>query len=173
MNEIRDIHEPFAAWLNKRGIPYHRNRPDKKTTATVGDPDFLITWNGRCLYIECKVPGKTLSPAQGKRVAYLRAAGNAVQVAYSLMMCISAVELWQQERLPEALRGMISVSSIEGGEQAEEVAVRVPSHSSQNLFIGKVGTVDWVLSGSGVPGTGSQMIRRATPADLINIQKYS
>lgn len=168
MREIQDIHEPFIAWLNNAGIPFHRNRSDKKTTATTGDPDFLITWNGRCLYIECKVPGKTLSPAQEKRVKYLREAGNKVVIAYSLEMCILACHKYFEFT---DLRGMSSASSTEGGEQAEEVAQRVPSHSSQNLFIGKVGAVDWVLSGDGTPGSIAERVRIATPADVINIRK--
>lgn len=56
MNEICDIHNPFIVWLNERGIPFHRNRPDKPTTAIKGDPDFLLTWCSYCVYIECKVP---------------------------------------------------------------------------------------------------------------------
>lgn len=92
MNEIRDIHQPFCRWLTERGIPFHRNRPDKKTTAIKGDPDFLLTWCSYCVYIECKVPGGKLSKDQEKRIAYLRKAGNPVKIAYSLQDCIEAAQ---------------------------------------------------------------------------------
>lgn len=92
MNEILDIHNPFIVWLNERGIPFHRNRPDKRTTAIKGDPDFLLTWCSYCVYIECKVPGRKLSKDQEKRIAYLRKAGNRVVIAYSLQECVEAAQ---------------------------------------------------------------------------------
>lgn len=90
--EIADIHIPFARWCDERGIPYHRNRPDKRTTAIKGDPDFLLTWCSYCVYIECKVPGRKLSKDQEKRIAYLRKAGNKVAICYSVQDCIEAAQ---------------------------------------------------------------------------------
>lgn len=89
---MTDIQIPFARWCDVRGIPFHRNRPDKRTTAIKGDPDFLLTWCSYCVYIECKVPGRKLSKDQEKRIAYLRKAGNKVAICYSLQECVEAAK---------------------------------------------------------------------------------
>lgn len=252
MNEIRDIHEPFIAWLRKLEIPYHRNRPDKRTTAVEGDPDFLVSWMQHCLYIECKVPGKKLSPKQEERIAYVRRAGNKVVIAYSLEECIEAtknvlcvgktdlsggVEPKQGEqfrnppeavrkenrpsssaaplsqnnlasslsemqkadrlrrktrmtlRLPEPSREQKNLSGgvesrhaaggkIEPSHVSQDVAGESPARMdsgscappAQNLFIANIAGVDWVCKGSGQPGSEAERIRRATPADIINIR---
>lgn len=164
MREIRDIHEPFATWLNWKGIPFHRNRPDKKTTAIVGDPDFLITLKNRCLYIECKIPGEHLSEEQEKRILYLREAGNTVLICYSLEMCIEAVQTHLR---------MESPSSSDAEKQGEEIGknqvASIASHP-QNLFIGRIGMIDYVMQGDGVPGSTAKRIRVASAADIINIR---
>jgi hypothetical protein len=165
MREIADIHLPFIAWLDKLGIPYHRNRPDKRTTATAGDPDFLVTWMSHCVYIECKVPGNHASVAQQARVVYLRKAGNKVVIAYSLEMCIEACKdiLCVGNTLPAE-----SASSSGGEKQAEVDCVITPTPPA-SLWIGKLGGVDYVFSGDSTPGGICEKVRRATPADIINI----
>jgi hypothetical protein len=86
-----EIHNQFAAWLDKYGYGYLHARTDKRTTSKKGDPDFLVARDGRCIFIEVKVPGGKRSPAQLKRAKELEAAGNVVDVAYSLHECIFAV----------------------------------------------------------------------------------
>lgn len=161
MREISDIHEPFVAWLDRMRIPFHRNRPDKKTTAIVGDPDFLITLKDRCLYIECKVPGEHPSENQWERILYLRAAGNTVLIRYSLETCIEAVQ--------RHLR-MESASSSGAEKQAETVGTHKHVAPHPHLFIGRIGMIDYVLQGNGIPGSTAKRIRVASAADIINIR---
>lgn len=85
--EVETIHNPFKAWLNARWIPFRYDRPDKKTRTTKGEPDFLITWMGRSLHIECKIPGGKLSPDQEARIAFIRRSGNPVEVCHSVEEC--------------------------------------------------------------------------------------
>lgn len=191
MNEIRDIHEPFVAWLRKLGIPYHRNRPDKRTTAIEGDPDFLVTWMQHCLYIECKVPGKKLSKKQEERIAYIRRAGNKVVIAYSLEECIDACKnilcVGKEIANTESLRSDTARSEVEGvaapkglGRAANEPLMQMPSDQGRStpightdratLFIANVAGTDCVCRGSGQPGSEFEIVRRASPADLINLR---
>jgi hypothetical protein len=86
-----EIHQAFAAWLGRHGYGYLHARTDKRTTSKKGDPDFLVARDGRCIFIEIKVPGGKRSPAQLKRAKELEEAGNVVEVAYSLQECIFAV----------------------------------------------------------------------------------
>lgn len=90
--EVELIHNPFKAWLNARWIPFRYDRPDKKTRTTRGEPDFLITWMGRCLHIEAKIPPNKLSPAQEARIAFIRKSGNRVEVCHSVEECIEATK---------------------------------------------------------------------------------
>lgn len=178
MLEIRDIHEPFIAWLNKAGIPFHRNRPDKKTTATQGDPDFLVTWMSHCVYIECKVPGrKGLSKAQEKRIAYIRAAGNKVVIAYSLEMCIEACkDILCVKDLSGGVEGhaarSVAMPGAVGGENPGRLGVGTenspPSEnqaSPAQTFIVEITGVNWVCSGDRTSGGEIKRLRRATIAD--------
>jgi len=87
-----EIHSAFAHWLDAQKIPYRHDRTDKKTRTIPGEPDFLVTREGRCLYIEVKVIGAKLSPDQVARRKYLMDAGNIVEVAYNVEECIFAVE---------------------------------------------------------------------------------
>lgn len=166
MNEIKDIHQPFVAWLDKNAIPFHRNRPDKKTTAIKGDPDFLCTLANRCLYIECKVPGGKLSKDQEKRITYLRRAGNTVKIAHSVEECIQAVRTW------------LGVKNAAGGQPERKAVPSDPERpksdqavraSSKNLFVGRFGASDYVFQGDSRPGGSATIIRMATAADLINL----
>jgi hypothetical protein len=213
MREIQDIHEPFAAWLKKAFIPFHRNRTDKKTTATLGDPDFLLTYMNRCLYIECKVPGNVLSDEQASRIMYLRAAGNNVVIAHSLDECIDACKKYLFDDITN-LR-MASASTLGAGKQVETVGTMEKhvtphpqnslsvlvqptldasqaresttkrptptgvaerpandghSRGGQKLFIGRIGMIDWVMKGDGLPGSTAQRVRVASAADIINIR---
>ena len=95
VQEIRDIHNPFLNWLRERGIPYVHTNPTVRSTIAKGHPDFLVSYQGRCIYIECKRPDKgRLSDAQIEYIEFLRRAGNTVVVAKSFADCVEAVEAW-------------------------------------------------------------------------------
>lgn len=168
MNEIRDIHGPFKAWLDKNRIPFHRNRPDKKTTAIKGDPDFLCTLANRCLYIECKVPGKKLSEDQEKRIAYLRQAGNAVRIVFSCEEAIQAVS--EHFGVVNAAGGQPERRAVPSDPERTKSDEAVGA-SSQNLFVGRFGASDYVFEGDSRPGGSATIIRVATPSDLINLRR--
>jgi hypothetical protein len=153
VREIADIHLPFIAWLDQRGIPFHRNRPDKATTAVKGDPDFLLTWCNRCLYVECKIPGGKLSEDQEKRIAYLRSAGNRVVVAYSLEECV------------DAAHGIL----CEAGPRNDEAPASAAEPS--DLWIGTIFGKDWVFRGDPSPGSTNFSVRQATPEDVRNLPR--
>lgn len=168
MNEIKDIHNPFKAWLDKNHIPYHRNRPDKKTTAIKGDPDFLCTLANRCIYIECKVPGKKPSKDQEKRIAYLRQAGNTVKIAHSVEDCIYAVETWLGvvNAAGEAPESVAVASDPERTKSDEASGASLPT-----LYIKNWQQTPWVCQEKLVGEGPDLLIRPATPRDLMNIQR--
>lgn len=197
MNEIREIHNPFKAWLDERGIPFHRNRPDKKTTAIKGDPDFLLTWCNYCVYIECKVPGRKLSKDQGKRIAYLRKAGNKVVIAYSLEDCIEAAKDifrragWEKltgeppersecpldnERAAELIaEATVGIGDILSGRTMRkpklECADTLCSQHSKTLWIGTLFGTDYVFRGDFTAGSTAEKLRRATPQDIRDLPR--
>lgn len=70
-------------------------------------------------------------------------------------------------------------SNVGNGDRPHSAEVEMGAHDArsgtsappaQNLFIANIAGVDWVCKGSGRPGTEAERIRRATPADLINIR---
>lgn len=82
-------------------------------------------------------------------------------------------------RLPESEGGQnnLSGSKSQPAGKVDSEKVEPESRTSgvvappaQNLFIANIAGVDWVCKGSGQPGTEAERIRRATPADLINIR---
>ena len=92
MNRESEIHVQFIKWLRKKGYGFIHSRTDRKTTTQIGDPDFLVARDGRCVFIEVKVPGGKMSEHQIQRRKELMDAGNIVELAYSLEDCIFAVE---------------------------------------------------------------------------------
>ncbi len=87
-----EVHSEFSHWLNDRLIPFVHSRTDKRSRTKRGDPDFLIAWEGRCLFIEIKVDKNKLSDVQELRVKYLRNAGNPVLVCRSVEECQAACD---------------------------------------------------------------------------------
>jgi hypothetical protein len=84
----------FWNWLCLNGYAagtiWHRT--DKRSTGTLGTPDFVVpTWSG-VLYIEFKMPGTTLSGAQKEFRAGLEAKGHTLYVCYSSDEAIALVK---------------------------------------------------------------------------------
>ena len=92
-----EMHQGYAAFLGRLDIPYRHDRTDKRTRTKLGEPDFLLTENGHCLFLELKVLGGKISPDQKKRHDYLRSKGNTVVVCYSLEECIEATLTWREK----------------------------------------------------------------------------
>lgn len=174
MREIQDIHLPLIAWLNKEGIPFHRNRPDKKTTALRGDPDFLLTFCNRCLYLEAKTDTGKLSIHQKDRIAYLKSAGNRVDIVYSVEEAIAAVQIWLG--IANAVPSSQSKPCWNPPPYPEEELPQVdPAKApriiceSEKFRVGKWQGKEFVFA-KDLDG-GWQMIRQATPTDLLNFER--
>lgn len=165
------LHQALMAWLDKHRVPYRHDRTDKRTVTTVGEPDFLITYMSRCLYIECKVGKNKLSPEQEKRIAYLRGAGNKVVVAYSLEECIDACH--NILCVKDCPRGFDADFTANFAAMKDAVAkVQPPANGNQpHLFIGAFGGRDYVFHGTGIPGSTTDMIRPATAQDLMELPR--
>lgn len=89
-----EIHAAFIAWLKKAKIPFIHSRTDRRTTTRIGDPDFVLLWQGRCLAIEVKVMGGKLRPEQLRRKDELEVARCTVKLCFSVEECIHATTLW-------------------------------------------------------------------------------
>lgn len=64
----KEIQEQIANYLRQKNIPFHRARMDKKTTGTIGWPDFTFPHpiTGRFMGVEVKAYGCHESPEQAK-----------------------------------------------------------------------------------------------------------
>jgi len=60
----RELQRQISQYLDMRDIPYSNSRMDKRTTTPVGNPDYWICFKGRCIAVECKMPGRKLTPEQ-------------------------------------------------------------------------------------------------------------
>lgn len=116
-------HQAFSHWLDSEKIPYIHSRTDKRNHTTKGDPDYLVAQAGKCIFLELKVPGGKLSPGQVERIAYLRRAGNRVEVCYSLEACIESVKDWAG-LIPEVNKD--ALAAAEGGKKGRPSEVLPP-----------------------------------------------
>lgn len=102
MSEIRDMHEPLAAWLRSNGVLFRHSRTDCRTSEPNGEPDFLIMENNRVLPIELKTEKGKLSTKQVFRHAEYAKAGCRVFVVRELSAAIELVQAWRTQA-PEPL----------------------------------------------------------------------
>ena len=86
----KKIQEEIAQYLQLYGVTFFRQRMDRKTTGTVGWPDFTFCVKGRACFFEVKRPGQQPDPAQTKVLAALAEAGAFVRVVHSLQEAIDA-----------------------------------------------------------------------------------
>jgi hypothetical protein len=95
----RDEQGHFWNWLCFNGYAdgtiWHRT--DKRSTGTLGTPDFVVPIWGGVLYVEFKMAGNFLSPAQEKFQQGLEAKGHTIYVCYSCAEAIALVK--QKDRL--------------------------------------------------------------------------
>jgi hypothetical protein len=173
MNE-RQLQDAFEAWLRKMDIPFLRSRMDKATTIREGWPDFSVFWMSHCLFIECKVDKGKLSDVQERVIASIRRAGNKVLVARSLEDCIEGTKniLCIGHIAAAAKNGNVPPPKRPRKVAKEPAPPAVPSGTadSEKLFIAKVAGKDCVCRGSGQAGSEFEIVRKATPADIINIR---
>lgn len=60
----KQLQENIAALLRQRDIAFFWQRMDRKTTGTVGWPDFTFAVNGRAVALEAKQPGNVPTAEQ-------------------------------------------------------------------------------------------------------------
>lgn len=71
----KELQENIANLLRQRGIWFFRQRMDRRTTGTVGWPDFTFAVFGRPVVFECKLPGRRLTKEQDECLNRLMANG--------------------------------------------------------------------------------------------------
>lgn len=81
----RELHKLILNDLNRRrseGEPiwWVHSRMDRKNTATIGTPDFIVCLAGRCYGMECKVGKNALTIEQGAEGARIMLAGGMFKV---------------------------------------------------------------------------------------------
>jgi DNA anti-recombination protein RmuC len=88
----KKLHELIESLLRQRNYHYLHARMDRKTTLRKGAPDFIIILPGeRCLMVEVKVDGNTLSEDQIRYAAeYHLQTGGIVHLVRSLgdLLCL-------------------------------------------------------------------------------------
>lgn len=141
MSEIRNLHEPFIAWLKTLPVVFRRSRSDTRTSEAPGEPDFSIFRGPMALHIEFKTEKGPISKAQKKRHAEYAAAGATVHVIRRMEDAQTLVTQW----LETLKRWGVDQPKAKGPE--EELRING----------------DWVWRKTNV---GFVRYRRATDADL-------
>lgn len=98
MREVKDLHEPFRAYLRKHNIPFVYHRPDKRSGITKGWPDFTVVWAGRTELIEFKTPEGQISADQTECHLALIAAGCTPRLCTGLEEAIGYIEALTGEK---------------------------------------------------------------------------
>jgi hypothetical protein len=63
----REIQKAIAGYLRLLDLWHVQSRMDRRTTNTVGAPDFIFPYKGRAVFFECKCPwSRALRPEQAK-----------------------------------------------------------------------------------------------------------
>jgi len=76
----KELQEQIAQELRRRGIPFQRNRMDKKSTGTLGFPDFCFPLNGQFVGVECKVGANEPTVEQQECLDAIRRNGGQAHV---------------------------------------------------------------------------------------------
>jgi hypothetical protein len=86
----RQLQDGIAGYLRLKGVTFGQSRMDRRTTYTVGWPDFTFVVNGRACFLEAKLPGEQPTDKQVEIMAGLEKAGAFVRVVHSLAAAVSA-----------------------------------------------------------------------------------
>lgn len=79
----RQLQDNISRLLRIRGIAFFRQRMDRRTTGTVGQPDFLFAINGHACAFEAKMPDNHPTKEQLDVHRAMRANGWSVWLIYS------------------------------------------------------------------------------------------
>jgi len=81
----RELQRQIANWLRLHGIWFTQSRMDRRTSNTVGTPDFIFCYRGRFVAWEVKCPwAPALRPEQRKAADAIVAAGGEWRLVTSL-----------------------------------------------------------------------------------------
>lgn len=88
----RDLQNQIASWLSLNNIWFTRSAMNKRTTNTVGTPDFLLAVNGRAIGLEVKFGAGKLRPEQENAITAMSKNGWCVAVVRSLPEVIEFIK---------------------------------------------------------------------------------
>lgn len=88
----KQLQENIAALLRLRNIWFMRQRMDRRTTGTLGAPDFLFSVNGEACAFEVKLPSAHLTDEQFACHIAMRTNGWIVFVVHSEAEAIQQLE---------------------------------------------------------------------------------
>jgi len=91
----RQLHKQFESWCRLNGIVYLHSRMDSRPTIREGWPDFTCFFNGRCCFVEFKMPHAKPTQIQDECCQSLNHALQQVLVTDSLVFAIT----WVKEAL--------------------------------------------------------------------------
>jgi VRR-NUC domain len=174
----RKIQDDFAAWLRGNQVPFIRHRMDKKSGIQKGWPDFTVLWMSRAVCIEVKTDKGRVSLDQARVIAFIKRSGNKVEICRSVDECIEAVKniLCEGKLGDEATPINEQPRFTKEFEAMKAEVAKVPGNGKHSVMrpedrfkIGNWKGDDYVFAAS---QDGQYcMIRKATPADVINFQK--
>lgn len=88
----KQLQENIAALLRLRNIWFMRQRMDRKTTGTLGAPDFIFAVNGKACAFEVKLPGEKPTDEQVRCHIAMCANGWFVRLVHSEAEAIQQLE---------------------------------------------------------------------------------
>lgn len=91
----RDLQKQIANWLRLHGYAFYQSAMHKKTTGTVGWPDFTFAVNSRACALEVKFGSHKPEPEQWACMSAMMVNGWRVEVVYSLEQAIAAIRKWE------------------------------------------------------------------------------
>lgn len=85
----KEIQEEIANYLRQRNIPFQRTRMDKKTTGTIGWPDFTFPFDGKFYGLEVKARGCGETTEQSYCLGMIRDCGGVAFVVHSVQEVVN------------------------------------------------------------------------------------
>jgi hypothetical protein len=77
VKDERELQRQLANYLRLLGVWHVQSRMDKRTSNTVGAPDFIFAYRGAAVFWECKCPwSRALRPEQAKAREAILAQGG-------------------------------------------------------------------------------------------------
>jgi hypothetical protein len=96
----KDLQRQIAKYLRFRHIVFCQPRNDKKSSMTIGWPDFTFAVKGLAIAFECKTDKGKLSDKQTSCHLAMAANGWRVHVVREFQMAVDLVESYINEKKP-------------------------------------------------------------------------